>query len=121
MAWGRKGALMMLATVLLWTAAPAFACLPGMRAAGPADCCRSMAPDCPMSQAAMNASCCSTHRQDNAVPPVPFYAPEHAQKLFVTAHSASFVALANSDSIERAALLASPPYHSPGASSILRI
>ena len=121
MAWSRKGALLMLATVILWTAVPALACLPGMRSTGQADCCKSMTPDCPMSQAAMNASCCSTHRQDNAVPPVPFYAPEHSQKLFLTPHSTGIAAPANAGSIERAALLASPPDHSPGASSILRI
>lgn len=121
MAWGRKGALLMLTTVILWTAAPAVACLPGMRSTGQADCCKSMTPDCPMSQMAMNAGCCSTQRQDTAVPRVPLYAPEHSQKLFLTPHSTGIAAPANAGSIERAAFQASPPDDSPGVRSILRI
>src|SRR5579862_7225537 len=83
MAWGRKGALwMMLVAVVLWTAAPAFACLPGLRLAAQPDCCQQMTADCG-GDMAMTGSCCQLAPTHNAAAMVSAYAPEHEQQLAV--------------------------------------
>lgn len=117
----KNGAFLMLAVVILWTAAPGFACLSGTRLAGQPDCCRGMALNCPMRDAGLNATCCPTHSQDSAVTPDPSYSPEHSQKLCLAPHDAGLVVHAKLGFVDLAALKTPPPKLMPGGSSILRI
>jgi hypothetical protein len=60
MAWGKQGALGMLVAVVLWTAAPLMACVPGLGSKAKADCCAAMMQDC---GPAMSGSSCCAHAQ----------------------------------------------------------
>jgi hypothetical protein len=118
---GRKGALLMLAVVVFWTAAPVCACLLTTQPSGQHSCCRSMERKCGMPGMSMNGSCCRVQQQNTAVTPVPPYSPEHSQKLGFVPHQASLqlsVALVFGfqDALEEP-----PPKFPPGCSSILRI
>jgi hypothetical protein len=122
MRWGRKFALLMLATVVLWTALPASACLlvtqPGARAA----CChRSMAQKCGMQGTDSKASCCQTGGIDAAVTPVPPFSPELSLKPLLVTCPTSLERSATHVAGWRNALESPPPRSSSGAISILRI
>lgn len=119
--WGRKGALLLLAVVVAWTAVPVSACLLSAQAAGMPACCRGMAPDCPMHGMRADTSCCRIDGRDAAFTPVPPYSPEHSQRLVFVSQQASL----DSPTAPRAgrsnALEAPPPKFPPGRISILRI
>jgi len=117
MNWGRKGALLMLAVVVFWTAAPACACLPATQPSGQHSCCRGMGRECGMPPMGMNGSCCQVQRQNIAVPPAPPYSPGHSQKLTFVPHQAGLESAAS----HRNAFQAPPPKFPPGCNSILRI
>jgi hypothetical protein len=121
MNWSRKGALLMLAVVVFWTAMPAGACLLGMRLARQPDCCRGMARECGSPGMSASSSCCRAHRQNIAVTPVPPYTPEHSQKLASVLYQAGQHLLASSPAGYWNALKAPPPKLAPGGSCILRI
>ena len=86
MNWGRKGALLMLAVVVLWTAIPASACLFAVHSTGRPDCCRGMAGEFDSPSMCANGSCCQAERQNAAVATAPLYSPEQSQKLAVAPH-----------------------------------
>ena len=120
MNWGRKGALLMLAVVFFWTAAPTCACLLTSQPSGQHSCCRGMGRKCGMPGMNMNGSCCRVQQQ-NAVTPVPPYSPKHSQKVAFVLHQASLQLSAASVSGFQNALEGPPPKFPPGCSSILRI
>ena len=119
MTWKKKGALWMLAAVLLWTAAPAFACLPGMHDTAKLNCCRMMQ-DCSRTMG-MGGSCCQMQRTNTNAAPVTPYAPEQGQPLGILPRPAFLQSSATSGIPVRNPLEAPPPSASPGGSSILRI
>jgi hypothetical protein len=122
MRWGRKFALLMLATVVLWTALPASACLLAMQPGTPPACCRrSMAQKCGMRGTDSKASCCQTGSIDAAVTLVPPFSPEHSLKPLLVACPSSLERSATPVAGWRNALEAPPPRSSAGAISILRI
>jgi len=121
MNWERKGALLMLLVVVLWTAIPASACLLGGRQAGQPDCCRAMALECDQAGMGASVSCCEVHPQGTtAVTAAPVYSPAHSQKLiFVPNQTAPRSGASRSASFRDA--LDSPPESSSRGSSILRL
>lgn len=121
MNWGRKGALLMLAVVALWTATPAFACLLTIEPAGQPACCRGMVQDCPMQGMGMNASCCQMRGSSDAVAPELPYSPEYAHQIAFALRETSLETSAGSGAGWRYALEVPPPKSSPGAIFILRI
>lgn len=121
MFWGKKGALLMLVAVALWTAAPTLTCLSAAFPGGLPKCCHAMAMDCPMPGAGMSAACCPTHGQDSAVTPDTPCSPEHAQSLFSASPLASVIAPATSGYIDQTALETPPPRLPSGGHSILRV
>jgi len=81
MNWGRKGALLLLTVVVLWTAMPASACLLAVNATGQPDCCRGMKPGCDEPSMPAKVSCCQTYQQNAAVATAPLYSLQHSQKM----------------------------------------
>lgn len=121
MNWGRKGAFVMLALVVVWTALPVSTCLLAMQPAGQAACCRGMAQDCPMPSMGMNASCCQVRGTDVFVAPVLPYSPEHSLRLAFIPGETRVEPSAAPSTGWRNAFEAPPPKSSPGVHSILRI
>jgi len=121
MNWGRKGALLMLAVVVLWTAMPASACLLAAQATGQPACCRGMEAGCDAPSAPANASCCQTPRQNTAVAPAPLYSPHHSQKLASAPLPAGLQLPAFSGVTHRNAFETPPPKFPPGGAFALRI
>jgi len=111
----------MLAVVVLWTVAPAFACLLAMQPAGQPACCRGMMHNCGSMGMEMSGSCCSARPQDVAVAPVPPYAPEQAQMLAIAPHHTSLPTLSTPATARRNGFEAPPPIFSSSGSFILRI
>lgn len=112
---------MVLAAAICWSALPGYDCLLTMHPTTQSDCCNGMPPDCPMPDAGMSASCCSTHGQNSAVVADTFYSPEHPQKVFLAQHSKGLVEPETSGSVERTALETPPPKLITSIHSILRI
>ncbi len=122
MNWSRKGALLMLAVVVLWTAMPASACLLGAQPAGQSACCRGMARDCPMRGMSMDAPCCQFHGGNAAAAPVSSFPSQRVQRLIFVTHQAGLEApTAAASAGWRNALKAPPPKTPPGSVSQLRI
>jgi hypothetical protein len=123
MNWGRKGALLMLAVVVLWTAMPVSACLLAMRTTGQHSCCSAMNMTVPCAPAGTtaNRSCCQAGRQNPAVTPVAQSSSEHSQRLALMPAGANLQAPTSQSAACRNALEAPPPKFSPGGISILRI
>jgi hypothetical protein len=112
---GRKGALVMLAVVVLWTAMPALSCvLPRAQHA----CCRGMAESC-SSPAMSHQSCCQVHGPDATIPLVRISAPEYPLTLAGPAADMHVHLTLNAASLQMAE--ATPPASPPGDNSILRI
>src|SRR5580658_1230573 len=70
---GRKGAMLMLAIVALWAAAPALAC---MTPAPCHPCCRAMMIDCDSAAISAVHPCCQLHSSGTALPQGRAVAPE---------------------------------------------
>jgi hypothetical protein len=122
MSWGRKGALLLLAVGVFWTALPVSACLLAKQIPTQKDCCRAMARDCSAPGSVSNTSCCKTTRQDDAVSPVPPYSPEHSQKLSVVPGTGILLSPQQTlVSLNRVAFETPPPKPSPGGNSKLQI
>lgn len=119
--WSRKGAFLLLAAVVLWTAAPAFACIALMHPAENSRCCHSMGSNCPMPDAGLSSSCCLIHGGDTLAATAPSYSTEQPHQLFISESPAGYVGHAGPNSVIRPAFDAPPPDPSPGGSSILRI
>jgi len=118
--WGRKGALPMLAVVVFWAAMPASACLLGPHAAALPDCCRTTAQGCDSPEMGAANSCCQIRGTIPAVPQVPPYTTEHAQKLALVPHHAGLELLAAHGPAYGNAH-ATPPQFPPGHAFALRI
>ena len=121
MNWGRKGALLMLAVVVLWTALPASACLLAVHSAGHADCCHSLVRECGSPSMCANALCCQTHRQNDAASAVPVYSAQQSQKASFVPQQAGLQFRAASDAGTRPAFEAPPPKFQPDGAFALRI
>jgi len=121
MNWSRKGALLMLAVVVFWTAIPASACLLGMKPMRQHDCCRRMARMCSSAGMTASGACCKASQQNTAVAPVPPYSSEHSQKLVIVPHLASMPAPAALRAAYGNAFEASPPKTASSSGSVLRI
>ena len=121
MNWGRKGALLMLAVVVLWTAMPVSACLLGIRQASQPDCCRIMAQDCDSPSMGASNSCCQIQGKNTAVIPVSPYSPKHAQKLAMVQQQAVMELPAAPGAGYTNALETPPPKFPPGGVFALRI
>jgi hypothetical protein len=118
---GRKGALLLLAVVVLWTAAPLGACLLASQPSGQHSCCRGMELKCGISGTSIDGSCCRVHQQNTPATPVPPYSLEYSQKLAFVPHQASLQLSATSVSGFQNTLEEPPPKFPPGSNSILRI
>lgn len=116
-----KGALLLLAVAVFWSALPLGACLLAGQASGEPACCMPMAQDCPMQSADMNSPCCQIHSEDSAVVPEVPFAPEHVRLAALAPQAAAAPILAASADAIRYAREASPPGAPPGAISVLRI
>ncbi|MDE3186244.1 MAG: hypothetical protein KGM96_01815 [Acidobacteriota bacterium] len=121
MNWSRKGALLMLAVVVFWTAMPASACLLGFKPMRQHDCCRRMARMCTSAGMAASGACCQASPRNTAVAPDPPYTPEHAQKLVIIPQQASLRAPATLRAGYGHAFKAPPPKAASSSASILRI
>lgn len=121
MNWGRKGAMLMLAVVVLWTAMPAAACLLPARSAGLPDCCRGMEQGGGSPSMSADNSCCKVQHRDSATVPAFPYSANQSQKLAFVLNVADVEAPASSRAGYRNALESPPPKRSSGGSSILRI
>jgi hypothetical protein len=118
---GRKGALLMLAVVVLWTAMPVSACLPAAHSTGQPDCCRGMEPGCDAPTMPASTSCCQTHQQSVAVATVPLYSPQHSQKLAFAPIYAGLQLPIFSGVAHRNAFETPPSKSPPGGAFALRI
>lgn len=121
MNWGRKGALLMLAVVVLWTAIPASACLLAVHSTGQPDCCRRMALEFDSPSMCANGSCCQAERQNAAVATAPLYFPEQSQKPAFVPHQAGLQLRALSGAMRRNAFQAPPLKFPPCGAFALRI
>jgi hypothetical protein len=121
MNWSRKGALLMLAVVVFWTAMPASACLLGMKPMRQHDCCRRMARMCGSAASAASNACCQASPRNTAAAPEPLYSPEHSQKLVIVPHQAIAHAPATLCAAYGNAFEAPPPKSASSSGSILRI
>jgi hypothetical protein len=121
MNWGRKGAFLMLAVVVLWTAIPASACLLAVHSTAQPDCCRGMLLEFDSPPMCANSSCCQAERQSAAVATAPVYSPEQSQKLAVVLHQPGLHLRAFSCAMHRNASEAPPPKFPPGGAFALRI
>lgn len=119
MAWGRQGALGMLVAVVLWTATPLIACVPGLGLKPNADCCAAMMQACGGS--AMSSSCCELAPAHTTAAMVSAFAPEHEQQPAITMRGAYLPMLTDPGTGQANFHEAAPPDPSPGNFSILRI
>jgi hypothetical protein len=117
----RKGALLMLAVVVLWAAIPASACLLAVHSTGQPDCCRRMVQEIDSPSMCASGSCCQAERQNAAVATAPLYSPEQAQKLAVAPHQPGLHLRAFSCAIHRNAFETPPLKFPPGGAFALRI
>ena len=121
MNWGRKGAFLMLAVVVLWTAMSVSACLLAVHSHGQPDCCRGMESGCGGASMRADASCCQTHPQNAAVATAPVYSPQHSQRLaFVTLDGGLRLAVL-SGARQQNSFDTPPPKFPPGGAFALRI
>ncbi len=121
MHWGRKVALFLLATVVLWTAMPASACVLTMQAGAQHVCCGDMAQGGAMHGMKMTSACCQIRGTAPAFTPVPPFSPEHSLKPLLVENPICLERSATSDAGWHSAFEAPPPRSSAGAISILRI
>jgi hypothetical protein len=118
MAWKRQGALWMLVAVILWTAAPLIACVPGLGTTAKVDCCAAMMQDC---GATMSGSCCELAPTHNTATMVSAYAPEQVQEPGLMVREAYLPMLTDPELGQQSFLQATPPDPSPGGFPVLRI
>ena len=120
MNWARKGVLILLAAAICWSGLPGSDCLLTAQPMMQSDCCQAMASNCPMPDAGMSFSCCSTQPQNTSIAQDTSYSPEHPQKIFLAPHSVSIMEAMSSDSVAQITVEAPPPRLTTGI-SILRI
>jgi len=120
MNWARKGVLILLAAAICWSGLPGFDCLLTAQPMMQSDCCQAMPANCPMPDAGMSSSCCSTQPQNTSIAQDTSYSPEHPQKIFLVPHSVRSLETTSSDSVAQISVEAPPPRLTTGI-SILRI
>lgn len=118
MTWNKQGALGMMVAVILWTAAPLLACVPGLGQKAKIDCCAAMMQDC---GPAMNGSCCELAPTHNTATTLTAYTPEHEQQVAVMVRQAYLPMLTDPEIGQHNFNEATPPDPSPGSISVLRI
>jgi hypothetical protein len=119
---GRKGALLMLAVVVLWAAMPASACLLAVHSTGQPDCCRGMVQEFNSPSMCASGSCCQAERQNATVAAAPLYSPGQSQKLAVARpHQSGLRLRASACAIHRNAFETPPLKFPPGGAFALRI
>lgn len=113
-----KGAILMLAVVVLWAAAPALACLTPVPCHS---CCHAMAMDCDSAVTSAVHPCCQLQGSGAAVPMNSAIAPEQATGLHQTMASSASIALSGLAS-QTPGSAKTPPLRSlSGTATILRI
>jgi hypothetical protein len=110
-------AMLVLAVMALWAAAPVFACA---ESPAPQDCCRGMMPDCGAQAMGTDSSCCQLRSS------VPLSAVDRAPNPEQSPNPTPFVCVASaigpdSLSLRRAQRSETPPRRFPGSISNLRI
>lgn len=115
---GRKGALVLLAVAVLWTAMPALASL---TSAAEAACCRGMARNCCSRAMVMHHTCCEVHAPEQAVPPGSASTPDQTVQFAQLPIRAEAPAPPVLTGATLFAAGASPSASPPGINSILRI
>jgi hypothetical protein len=119
MNWGRQGALGMLVAVVLWTAAPLIACVPGLvETKAKHNCCGAMMQDCELM---IGGSCCELSPSHNTAALISTFAPEHEQLSAIVVRATYLPMLVHSGAKHQTLHEIPPPDHSPGGISILRI
>ena len=119
MRMSRKGALLMLIVVLLWSALPASAFLLTSRSTGLPPCCRGMGQSCPMRGTGLGCAACGKLGENVAV--APEAPPAQAQTAVFLPYRTSLLLCDASGPQGQFAFDAPPPEPSPGGVSILRI
>lgn len=120
MTLGGKRAIGMMLAVLLWTAGPLFACVPGLGAHAAHDCCASMAmPDC-SGDTMTNGSCCQIAPAPAGAVVIPASVPKHDLASATPLWETYLAPLADT-SAEHQSSKTPPPDPSPGGISVLRI
>jgi hypothetical protein len=120
----RQRVLGVLIAVVLWTASPLIACLPGPGqrpgAMANSDCCQAMAmPDCgrPM----MDNSCCELAPSQSNLALITSYTLPHDQQLAIVANEIYLPLPIAPDAAQASYGDTPPPDPSPGGLSVLRI
>lgn len=121
MNWTRKGALTMLAVVVLGATMPVSACLLGKGHAGLPDCCPAMAQGCDSPGMGASNLCCQVQGKNLAVAPVPPFSVGHSQKPAFVAHQPGLELPAAQGGGYGNALETPPPKFPPGGAFALRI
>jgi hypothetical protein len=115
---GRKGALVLLAVVVLWAATPALACLtPAAQHA----CCQGMMQGCGSSPMMTNHACCRVQPPAPADPSGAASAADHAFQCAQLPVRVATLAPPSSTTVSNRITGAPPPESLPGNNSILRI
>ena len=118
MAWGRQSAWGMLVAVVLWTAAPLIACVPGLGSKAKTDCCAAMMQDC---GPAMSGSCCELAPTQVTATIASVYTPEHEQQAATLVRKAFLPVLNDLVNGQHSFNQIPPADPSPGGISVLRI
>lgn len=116
MALQKKGALLMLIAILLWTAAPALACLSEGNMRAEHDCCAVMQ----TCDTTMTTSCCQLAPRNSTPAVASEYSPEHDQQPGLLSQ-ALFLSSSTYSKPTQTANLSVLPDSSAGRSSVLRI
>ena len=116
-----KRAIVMLIAVVLWTAAPLFACVPGLETHSHRDCCATMAmPDCP-SDSMASGSCCQLAPAPLSVMLDPASTPKYDHHAAAPSWEAYLPPMGDAHAGQPSFNDTPPPDPSPGGFSILRI
>ena len=121
MSWCRKGAMWMLAAVVLWTATPVSLCLLLAQPARQPACCRAMANECGSMPGMAGSACCQINRQDASLTPVLPYTLEHTERAALLPHADLTLQTRTRGPVRESVFETSPPLISPSGSSFLRI
>jgi hypothetical protein len=118
---GRKGAFLLLAMVVFWTALPASACLLVRHTMGRPACCRDMK-DCDSPMMGADNSCCQIQGSSAAVVTIlPYSHDDHALQLIPMSYPNGVEPFVAHGSGYAHTLVIPPPKFPPGGAFALRI
>jgi hypothetical protein len=121
MTMGRKGAFLLLAVVVFWTALPASACLLARNATARPACCHAMK-DCDSPMMGADNSCCQMHGSNAAVVTIlPYSLEDHAPQLIAMPYQFRMEMTAAQSSGYGDSFETPPPKFPPGGAFALRI